>query len=290
LGTVPADEPGVGDRVVGARKGRVLIVPAGQEAGRAVDARHLKHLVVGHIGEDRREPAGQHSLPRSRRADEQDVVGAGSRDLEGPFRVLLALDVLEVHGIDGRGDELALVETAGRDLARLAQEPDDPDEVLEGVDLEVADERGLPGVGPRDDDAAEAAPPGHQRDRQGAAHRLEAPVEGQLAGEEIVAEPLRRDDFEEGQEAEGDGQVEGRALLPPVGRGQVDGDALRFHVVAAVLEGGPDPLLALADSGVGQADSDKGREAGADVDLDLDGIGFDPVEGGARDLDQHGAR
>ena len=77
---------------------------------------------------------------------------AGRRDLEGPLDVLLALDVLEVHGIDGRGDELALVEAAGRDVARLPQEPDDPDEVLEGVDLEVADERGLPGVGRGDDE------------------------------------------------------------------------------------------------------------------------------------------
>jgi hypothetical protein len=106
----------------------------------------------------------------------------------------------------------------------------------------------------------------------------------------MVAEPLRGDDLEEGQEAQGDGQVEGRALFLPVGRGQIDGDPLRLQVVAAVLESGPDALLALAHRGVRQAHGDEGREPGADVDLDLDGIGFDPVEGGARDLDQHGAR
>ncbi len=65
---------------------------------------------------------------------------------------------------------------------------------------------------------------------------------------------------------------------------------LRLQVVAAVLEGGPDTLFALPDGGVGQPHGDEGREAGADVDLDLDGIGLDPVERGARDPVQHGAR
>ena len=143
-----ADETGVRDRVMGRAEGPGADRPLpGQQPGRAVDPGHLEHLVVGQVGEDRGQAAGQHGLPRPGRPDEEDVVAPGRGHLEGPLDVLLALDVLEVHRIDGRGDELPLVEAAGRDLAGLAQEADDADEVLEGEDVEAADEGRLAGVG-----------------------------------------------------------------------------------------------------------------------------------------------
>ena len=215
-------------------------------------------------------------------------MGAGRGHFERPLDVLLPLDVLEVHGVAGRGDELPRLEAAGRDFAGVAEKPDDPDEVLEAIDVEVADERRLPGVRARNDDPRKPGFLGEQGDGQDAAHGFEAPVEGQLAGEEIVAQAGRRDDLQVGQKTEGDGQVEGRALLPPIGGGEVDGDPFRLHVVAAILEGGPDAFLALPDGGVGQTDRDERREAGADIDLDLDGKSLDPVKGGACDLEQHG--
>ena len=292
LGHDPAaDEARVGNGVVRRPEGpRPDRSRTRQQPGRAVDARHLEHLVVGHVGENGRQPPGEHRLARPGGSDEEDVVRARRGDFEGPLDVLLALDVFEVDRIDSRSDELALVEAAGNDLPRLAKQSDDAHDVVEGIDLDLADEGRLAGVRPGHDDAAEAGLPGHESDGQSAAHRLEAPVKGQLADEEIFAQARRRDDFEKGEKSEGDRQVEGRSPLSPVGRRQVDGDALGLQVVAAVLEGRPDPLLALPYGGVRQAHRDEGREAGADVDFDLDGVGFDPVERGARDLVQHGAR
>ena len=85
-------------------------------------------------------------------------MAAGRGHLEGPLGVLLPLDVLEVDRVGGRRDELPLVEAAGRHVRRLAEKADDADEVVEGVDLELADEGRLAGVGAGHDEAAEARP------------------------------------------------------------------------------------------------------------------------------------
>ncbi len=179
------------DRVMGRPEGpRGDRSRAREESRRAVDARHFEHLFEGHVRQDGRQAPGEHRLPRPRRPDEKDIVGTGRGHLEGPLDVLLALDVLEVDRVDRRGDELVLIEAAGRDRARFAEKADDADEVLEGEDLELADEGRLAGVRPGHDDPSKAGPPGHQGDGQDAAHGLETSVEGQLADEEIVAQAL----------------------------------------------------------------------------------------------------
>src|SRR5690606_10705354 len=79
----------------------------------------------------------------------------------------------------------------------------------------------------------------------------------------------------------------GRALLPHVGRGEVDGDPPARRREAGVLERGEDAVAALADGAVGEPDDGPGREAGLGVGLDLDGEGVDAVDGARPDAGEH---
>ncbi len=164
---------------------------------------------------------------------------------------------------------------------------DDLNEIAEAVDDEAGDEGGLLFVGMRDDDRLESQALDEDGDRKDAGDRLEPPVQGELADEKIIAQALGGEDPLLRQEPEGDGKVEGRTFLLPVGRGEVDGDLPGRDVVAAVLQGGPDALLALADGRVGQAYGDELGKAQGDVRFDLDGIGLDPGERRAGDTEQH---
>ena len=67
-----------------------------ERAHDAVDLGGLEGLGEGQVGENRRQPLGQHGLARAGRADQDDVVTAGGGDFEGAFDVLLAFDVVEV--------------------------------------------------------------------------------------------------------------------------------------------------------------------------------------------------
>ena len=107
----------------------------------------------------------------------------------------------------------------------------------------------------------------HGEDAVGVA---DSAVEGKLAQEEGCA--LLGLDLTGGhQDAGGDGEVVGGALLLEVGGRQVDGDAAHGEDEAGVLDGGADPLAGLLDGGVREADDGEvGHAVGRDVDLDLD--------------------
>src|SRR5262249_37183638 len=84
---------------------------------------------------------------------------------------------------------------------------------------------------------------------QDAAHRLDLAVERQLPDDgewcrAFLDDPGRRED------AERDRQVEGRALLTEVGRGEVDRHAVVRAYVATVADRGPHALAALPHRGI----------------------------------------
>jgi hypothetical protein len=87
-----------------------------------------------------------------------------------------------------------------------------------------------------------------------------------------------------------DGQVEARAFLTDVSRGQIQGDMRRRDVVAAVAECGPDTVAAFPHGCVGQAHGVRvifaGLDAG-DVDLNLNDAGVNALNGGAEGVVEH---
>src|SRR6266550_410921 len=67
------------------------------ETGDRMDSRHLERLLLLQRRQDSWQPAGEHRLARSRRASEQQVVTAGSCQLECTPSAFLAADIRKIE-------------------------------------------------------------------------------------------------------------------------------------------------------------------------------------------------
>ncbi len=145
----------------------------------------------------------------------------------------------------------------------------------------AAERRGLPGVGRRQQDFADAGPPAEIGDGQAAAHRADFAVQAELAADEAPLEHLLGDVLVRREHPESDGEIEVVALLPQIRGGKVDDDGFRRQVEPAVLDRGSHPLAALLHRGVGEPYDLHLRQSVVDVDLDLNRPGFDSPGGGS---------
>ena len=91
------------------------------------------------------------------------------------------------------------------------------------------------------------------------------------------------------QDPERDREVERRARLAQLRRGEVDRDPPRRVVVAGVAQRAADPLARLGQRGVRQPHDREARQPGRDVDLDPDDPAGDPVERGGEQGREHAA-
>ena len=157
-----------------------------------------------------------------------------------------------------------------------------------GEDVDALDQRGFGRVAGGDEEAAEAQPVRHARHGQHAVDVAHAAIQAQLAQQERVVQ-LGGHLARGRQDAQGNGQVVGRAFLAQVGRRQVDGETVLRIEEAAVGDGGAHALTALAHGGVGQADERHLFKTAGNVDLDMDGLGIQPDHGTTVDLGKHGA-
>src|SRR5437667_3400080 len=218
-----------------------------------------------------------------------EVVPARGGDLEGALGGGLAADVGEVAGGERRRGEEGRGVDRGRGADRVAAEMRDRlGERLDADDRRAARERGLGGVGRRDDEAPERRAARRCGDGEGAAHAVHAAVEPELAEDAPAGEVGQAEVAEGGEEREGDRQVERRALLAHARGAQVDGHPALGVLEAAVAERRPDALRALAHGAAGQADGGRVREAGGHVDLDVDDERVDAAEGARADAGRHG--
>src|SRR5665213_1721893 len=115
-------------------------------------------------------------------------------------------------------------------------------------------------------DARRAEPVGHRQHTGHCAHRA---VEGQLADEPVAVDPERT--VAEAEDGHGDAEVEARALLGYLRRGQVDGEPAGGELETGVADGGAHTLPRLLDGPVSQADDGEVGQAVGDVCLDHHG-------------------
>src|SRR5205807_780697 len=91
------DETGFAHRVVWRAKGSIAAkARTSQETSEAVNSGHLERFLVRERREDRRQSPREHGLSRAWRTDEQQVVRAGSRDLQRAPRRGLAANVRDI--------------------------------------------------------------------------------------------------------------------------------------------------------------------------------------------------
>lgn len=107
-----ADKARHGDGVVGTAERPVPEDALSlEEAGHAVDLRHLEGLLIGHGREDGGDATRQHGLAGAGRAGHEQIVGARRGDLEGALGDELALHVGQIVGLLRR--EVGSFRTAG---------------------------------------------------------------------------------------------------------------------------------------------------------------------------------
>ena len=267
-----ADQAGVGDAVVGGAKGAVGNQGAvgGQSAADAVNFGGVEGFLGGHAGQDGGQGAGQHRFAAARRPVEQDVMETGGGHFQGALGVFLAFDVGKVSAV-GRFAvfRYGYPAVGGRSQGGFAEEmADQGGQGRHGNDPDALDQGGLGSVGGGNIDYGKALIPGYGDHGQDAVGVAQAAVEGKLA-EEKGGFGRQVDLAGAEQDADGDGEVVGRAGFFQVGGGQVDGDAAHREFAAAVAEGGAHPFPGFLDRRIGQADNVESGQAGSYVHFHL---------------------
>ncbi len=171
--------------------------------------------------------------------------------------------------------------------ADAAQDVDGLAEVVGRDDGEVGHERRFGRVRARHDQPGAARGAGGRGDRERAADRSHAAVEGELAGDGDAAEMLVQRVAGRGKEGERDREVVGGALFAEMGGSEVHGDAAGRDLEAGVPERGADAVFALADARVRETHGLRVRDAGREVDLDLHGVRVDTDERAGDDGREH---
>ena len=254
-------------------------------ARHGVDLRGLQRLCAGHVRQDGGQPPRQHGLARAGGAHQQDVVAAGSGDLQRPLHVLLPHDVGKVRQGTALPSRLpAGLRGHGFLSAEMCQQLR---HVLHGVDLHAVGQGRLRRVVGGHEQLADAQPGGGQRHGQHARHRAQRAAETQLAQKGRVlrqrAYLLRRR-----QNAQQDGQVVHRALLAHTRRSQIHGDAADGELLPAVLHRRPDALAGFLHRRVRQTHHVEGRQSAGDNALHRHLVARDARQTQRPHRDHHG--
>ena len=294
----PAQKPRVRNGVVGRGEG-----PPGedgragtQESQHAVDAAGFEGLLQRHGRQDPREPGGEHTFARTRRAAHEDIVAARRGDLQRPLGQLLALDFGEI-----RLGRLVLVQIVPElrpareefplvhQIHRFAQRGE-----AENGKLAARGQGRFAGVAQRHRHGVDfSGTAQHIREGQRPLHGPERTVEGELPGKAEMAEPVAFHHARFSQQAESDGQIEGRSFLAQVRGRQIHHGHPGGQRVAGTQESRVDALPAFADRRVGQShDGDHaflegGRASPAELHFHFHRERVYARDGGGKAFDRH---
>ena len=255
-----------------------------EEPGSREHLGDLERLVLLERWQQAGEAPGQHRLAGAGRAGEEQVVGAGGSDLQGPAGLVLAADVGQVldqgdRGV-GRRAGAAQVGPSDQPLPHL------PERGRPG-DRQVGDQGGLHQVGLGDDQEPGAGAAGGHGGWQHPLDRSDVAAEPELADGPQALQGGRRHPPGRRQEADRDGQVEPGTLLGQVGWRQGHGDTPIRPLVSGVAERGAEPVAGLQHRRAAEPDNRHGGQASADVDLDPDGVGGEADQRGRGQAGQH---
>ena len=260
-----------------------------EQAGDAVDFGGFDRLVFGHRRHDGGQALGEHRLAGAGRADHQEVVAARHGDLERALDVVLAFDIVEVDVITGLlAKELPAVDFLRGNVAVAFQQVDRLAQVGDAIDIDALDQAGFAGVVQRNEDGAVPGVFRLQGEGEDSLDRAHAPVEGEFADDGALFQGAVLEFLAERDNADGDGQIEARALLAHIGGGEIDGGAPLGFGVGHVADRRPHPVAALFDRRVGQANDDDAGVAFANIDFDLDAERIDTVQGAGMDTSEIG--
>ena len=248
--------------------------PGRQKPGRRVDLGGLHRLLKAHLRQDGGQTLGQHALAGAGRPDQQHVVAARRRDLQGALGVFLPLHLAEIqHRRLGQLPERQAFRRRQRLAAgqRIHQLPHRPYR----VDPDPLHHTALGGVVIGDVDAGIALPGRFRDHRKDAVDRAQPSIQRNFphkgAARQRKIQPAAR-----GQRPQQNGQVVQRAAFFGIRRGQVDHQNPRRESVPQVPDGAVNPLPAFFDRGIRQPHDIKAGQSPAEIHLHRYRVALDP--------------
>ena len=262
-----------------------------QRAGDRVDRRALQRLVEGERRKDRPQPPRHHRLARARRPGQQQVVTAGSGDLERARAQQLSADVGEV----------AFVSTASASGCEASWPRDWASSGLLSASTASGSDRAMHTSRPSTTLASAAfcggsssrfSPRRRAATAIGSTPRMPLmPPSSDSSPTMTVSSTARR---VSGPDVASSPSAIGRSNDEPALRTSAGArlTVMRWcgNSKPGVADRRPDAVAALADGRVGQPHHREVGQAEGDIDLDVDGIGFDAEHGGAAQAGEHDAR
>ena len=208
------------------------------------------------------------------------------RYLEGALGMFLAAHLAEVRGPVRavRGHGRRLVDRDGNDAREVVRQTR---QRLDRNDVHPVDQRGLGGIGCRDEQPTESLGPAQRRHRQDAGDMPDRAVQREFSDDEGAVEAVGADLFGSDQGAHGDGEIVGRSFLPQRRRCQVDRQPLARECQAGVLDRRLDPFAALLNSRVRKPHNREGGEPARRVHFYFDDCPLQPDDGAGVDLGEH---
>ena len=185
-------------------------------------------MLVRQVGQQARQPLGEHRLAHPGRTVQEDVVPASGCDLDCPAGLRLPPHVGEVWtGSSGSGGAHSHVQVGLAQHRAPVQHLDQVVETGHSPDGDAADQLGLPDLRGRHDRGADAGLTGSEQRRQNATNLSNAPVETHFTDQHAGGRDAARHRAGSRQHCGNDGQIVMRAGLWQTGGGQVDGQQLR---------------------------------------------------------------
>ena len=171
------------------------------------------------------------------------VVATGGGDLKCALDRLLSLDVGEVRAVDVlHGEQLGEIDLLGLDRLAALEKRGGLAKIRDGVNFQSIDDGGLGGVVAWNHDTVHADRARLEGDGQHAFHAPHGTGQREFSDHQDALELGGLELLAGGEHADADRQIEARALLADVGRGEVDGNAAQRHLEAGVGEGGGDAV------------------------------------------------
>ena len=232
-----------------------------------------RRFFPGHRRQNARHRLCHGTFPRTRTADENQVVPPGRSDFHAPLGPFLAQDVGKVHVLRPLGalpfQPQGLPVAGGvpdqevRRIILLSQDTKHVVESLHSIYQRLVKVHCFQGRPFRQDDPLVAGTDGKFHHRQGSGYVTDASVQTQFAHNEVFLQPRQFFLPRGGNDSQGDGQVIPAALLVQIRRCQVDDNLLPRDSESLRLQGRHRPQQALFHGRIGQShqmDSDSERD------------------------------
>lgn len=202
---------------------------------------------------------GQHRFAGAGRADENDIVPAGGRDLQRALHGFLAFDVGEIEFVGIFPSEQRVeVDFGWLDRMSAFDERNGFPKILNRINRQASDHAGFGRVLDRDEQPGFAGGAGLHGDLQNAFDGANGAVQGEFADKHIFVEIVANHLICRGDDADRDRQIETRAFLANVGGREINCAAAQRRFEPGICQSGAHPVARFLHGRVGQANNDYG--------------------------------